>query len=205
MARDEKISVRHSLTFSSGKVLSFIFAPVIPVFIIFGIGIVISITAAILLHIPYVGPIVTGLFFFLALIGGFVITLLILGTIGGFNLMYPTIAVEGSDSFDAISRSFSYVFARPWRMLFYTAVAVIYGAIWLSVRAVLCVMMLAATWFFIAWLLGGHHWPIFSNGQITGGACLAADLVGLPVDPLAKMATSRITITLRAPKPPRQG
>ena len=37
------------------------------------------------------------------------------GTVGGFGLMYPTVAVEGSDSFDAISRSFSYVFARPWR------------------------------------------------------------------------------------------
>jgi hypothetical protein len=55
-------------------------------------------------------------------------TLVLLGTAGGFNLMYPTIAVEGSDSFDAISRSFSYVYARPWRMLFYTAVAVAYGA-----------------------------------------------------------------------------
>jgi hypothetical protein len=44
------------------------------------------------------------------------------------NLMYPTIAVEGSDSFDAISRSFSYIYARPWRMLWYTIVAIIYGA-----------------------------------------------------------------------------
>ena len=40
-------------------------------------------------------------------------TLILLGLTGGFNLMYPTIAVEGSDSFDAISRSFSYVYARP--------------------------------------------------------------------------------------------
>jgi len=43
--------------------------------------------------------------------------------------MYPTIAVEGSDSFDAISRSFSYIFARPWRMGFYTLIAGVYGAI----------------------------------------------------------------------------
>ena len=56
-------------------------------------------------------------------------TLVLLGTVGGFNLMYPTIAVEGSDSFDAISRTFSYVYARPWRMLFYTLVAIVYGAL----------------------------------------------------------------------------
>jgi hypothetical protein len=43
--------------------------------------------------------------------------------------MYPAIAYDGSDSFDAISRSFSYVYARPWRMGFYSLIAMIYGAI----------------------------------------------------------------------------
>jgi hypothetical protein len=55
--------------------------------------------------------------------------LVAVGTVGGLNLMYPTIAVEGSDSFDAISRSFSYVYARPWRMAFYSLVALIYGVL----------------------------------------------------------------------------
>ena len=45
------------------------------------------------------------------------------------NLMFPTIAVEGSDSFDAISRSFSYVYARPWRMILYSVVALVYGVL----------------------------------------------------------------------------
>jgi hypothetical protein len=73
----------------------------------------------------------------------------LLGTFGGFNLMYPTIAVEGSDSFDAISRSFSYVYARPWRMIFYTLVAVIYGALcYLFVRLFIW-MMLALTHQFV--------------------------------------------------------
>jgi hypothetical protein len=154
VARDEKISVRHALAFSVGKTLSFIFAPIIPVAIVLGIGIVIAIAAWILLHIPYVGPPIAGLFYCLALLGGFVATLVILGTLGGFNLMYPTVAVEGSDSFDAISRSFSYVFARPWRMLWYTVVAVVYGAIcYLFVRFFIW-MVLAVTWFFMSWILG---------------------------------------------------
>jgi hypothetical protein len=162
VARDEKISVRHALTFSVSKVLSFVFAPVIPIAIVIGIGFVIAVAATILLHIPWIGPIVAGLFFGLALLGGFVITLVTLGTIGGFNLMYPTVAVEGSDSFDAISRSFSYVFARPWRMLWYTGVAVVYGAIcYLFVRFFVWIM-LVATWFFMSWFLG-HHSP---NGEL---------------------------------------
>ena len=162
VARDEKISVRQALTFSGSKLLSFIFAPVIPVLIILGIGALIGVVSLVLLHIPYAGPIAVGLLFFLALLGGFVVTLVTLGTLGGFNLMYPTVAVEGSDSFDAISRSFSYVFARPWRMLWYTLVAVVYGAIcYLFVRFFVW-MMLSATWFFVNWFLTGQprtYWP----------------------------------------------
>lgn len=128
VARDEKISVRQALRFSVGKLLSFVFAPIIPLLIVLGIGLVVSLVALIG-NIGYIGPIVVGAVFFLSLIAGFVMALVMLGTAGGFNLMYPTIAVEGSDSFDAISRSFSYVYARPWRMLFYTAVAITYGAL----------------------------------------------------------------------------
>jgi hypothetical protein len=154
VARDEKISVRQALRFSISKVLSFLFAPLIPLLIILVIGAVVSATGAVLLRIPYAGPILTGLVFFLALLAGFIITLVALGTVGGFNLMFPTVAVEGSDSFDAISRSFSYVFARPWRMLFYTMVAVAYGALtYLFVRLFIYVMLLA-THFFVGWWLG---------------------------------------------------
>jgi hypothetical protein len=87
-------------------------------------------------------------------------TLVLLGTFGGLNLMYPTIAVEGSDSFDAISRSFSYVYARPWRMLFYTLVAVIYGALtYLFVRLFIH-LMLALTHGFV----GGGSWADTPSG-----------------------------------------
>jgi hypothetical protein len=43
--------------------------------------------------------------------------------------MAPAVAYDDSDSFEALCRSFSYVYARPWRMGLYTVVAVIYGAI----------------------------------------------------------------------------
>jgi hypothetical protein len=151
IARDEKISVRQAMRFSLNKLLSFVFAPLIPVLILFVIGAVLAASGWILFHIPIVGPIVASLLFFLALVAGLVMTLVLLGLVGGFNLMYPTVAVEGSDSFDAISRSFSYVFARPWRMLFYTAVAVVYGALtYLFVRFFIW-LMLALTHFFVSW------------------------------------------------------
>ena len=153
VARDEKISVRQALRFSISKVLSFLFAPLIPLLIILFIGAVVAATGLLLLYIKYAGPVVMGAVFFLALLAGFIMTLVALGTVGGFNLMFPTVAVEGSDSFDAISRSFSYVFARPWRMLFYTAVAIAYGALtYLFVRLFIFVM-LVLTHYFVGWFL----------------------------------------------------
>ncbi|MCC6238710.1 MAG: hypothetical protein IT448_00190 [Phycisphaerales bacterium] len=142
VARDEKISVRAALKFSLSKLLSFVFAPIIPLLIIVGIGVAVFVLGLVG-SIPFIGPIILGLFFFLALAAGFIMTLVLLGLIGGFNLMYPTIAVEGSDSFDAISRSFSYLYARPWRMALYTAVALVYGAVtYLFVRSFIFLTLL---------------------------------------------------------------
>lgn len=142
VARDEKLSIRAALRFSTGKFLSFLFAPVIPLLIVAALGLVITV-GALIINIPWLGPIVAGILFFLALAIGFVMTLVLVGTIGGFNLMYPTIAVEGSDSFDAISRSFSYLYARPWRLAFYTAVSIVYGAITYTFLKIFVTLMLS--------------------------------------------------------------
>ena len=150
IAREEKLSIRQALKFSAGKFLSFFFAPLIPLGIVFVVGIVVAI-GGLLVNIPLVGPPIVGILFFLALAAGFVMTLVLLGTVGGFNLMYPTIAVEGSDSFDAISRSFSYVYARPWRMLFNTLVAIVYGAITYIFVRLFLYMTLSLTHYFVGW------------------------------------------------------
>ena len=65
----------------------------------------------------------------LALAAGAIIAVVLIGTIAGFNLMFPAVAYDGSDGLDAVSRSFNYVYARPWRMGFYTIMAVVYGAV----------------------------------------------------------------------------
>ncbi len=127
VARDEKLSIRSALVFSGGKFLSYLCAPLIPLAILVAVGLLTA-AVSVLGSIPWLGPIVLGLGFVLALLAGLVMAVVLVGLVGGFNLMYPTIAVEGSDSFDAISRSFSYLYARPWRLAFYTAVSVVYGA-----------------------------------------------------------------------------
>ena len=144
VARDEKISIRQALRFSTGKVLSFVFAPLIPIIIIGFLGLALAVVTS-LISVSYVGSVwsvVVGLGFFFALLAGVVMMLTALGLIGGGNLMYPTIAAEGSDSFDAVSRSFSYIYARPWQVAFYSAVALVYGAVtYLFVRLALYALL----------------------------------------------------------------
>ncbi len=144
VARDEKISLRSALRFSTGKFVSFLSAPLIPVLIIGVIALLVAI-AGMLGNIPYLGELVLGAGFIFALIAGFLITLVLIGLLGGFSLMYPTIAAEGTDSFDAISRSFSYLYAKPWRLAFYAIVAIIYGAItYLFVRLFVWLMLVSS-------------------------------------------------------------
>lgn len=155
IARDEKISIRQALRFSTAKFLSFLSAPIIPLVIVGGVGLLVA-AGGIIANIPALGPIIVGAMFFLALVAGFVMTLVVLGLAGGFNLMYPTIAVEGSDSFDAISRSFSYLYARPWRLAFYTLVAVVYGALCYMFIRYFMDLLLMLTHFFAGLLVFGR-------------------------------------------------
>ena len=114
--------------FTHQKLRTFLMTPLLPFLTILLTGLVLAVLA-IPGAIPIVGDLYVGLFFWLFLGGGFIIMLMVLGLIGGFTLMYPTVAIENSDAFDAISRSFSYVYASPWRVLFYGLLAMAYGII----------------------------------------------------------------------------
>ncbi|MCE9583048.1 MAG: hypothetical protein K8T20_11180 [Planctomycetes bacterium] len=83
-------------------------------------------------RIPVAGPwlaLIMALLMPLLLVGGFVASLIGMGTIFGFPLFYPAVAAEGTDAFDAISRGFSYIYSRPWHAMGYAAVMLVHGAI----------------------------------------------------------------------------
>lgn len=72
--------------------------------------------------------------------------------------MYGAIAYENTDTFDAVSRTYNYVFARPWRLGFYTVIAAFYGGIcYLFARLFGYVMLVMSRWFLqlSVWTHGG--------------------------------------------------
>jgi len=142
IARDEKIGPMEALKFAKEKFDSFFLAPLFPAGMLLLAIIALGIPGLIGL-IPWLGEIVVAVLLGLALLVGFAMALIIVGSIGGGWLMYPTIAVEGSDAFDAISRSFGYLIARPWRTALYLLVSMAYGAICLTFVKILTRLTLA--------------------------------------------------------------
>ena len=47
---------------------------------------------------------------------------LAVGLAAGWPLMWPTISSEGTDAFDALSRSYAYVYQRPLAYLLYAVI-----------------------------------------------------------------------------------
>ncbi len=98
-----------------------------------------------------VGVLLAALIWPLALVAGLLMAVLLLGLIFGWPLMWATISTEGTDSFDALSRSYAYVFQRPLHYLFYALVAAVLGALgWLLVSnfaaGVVSLSYWAASW-----------------------------------------------------------
>jgi len=128
LARGEKPGFTEALRYSTKNFFDFFYAPLAAVLIIIGIGLFI-VLLGVFANIPVIGDIVLGILAIFALLAGALMAIMIIGTGAGFNLMFPAVGYDGSDAFDAISRAFSYIYARPWHMAFYSIVAGAYGAV----------------------------------------------------------------------------
>jgi hypothetical protein len=71
---------------------------------------------------------------------GLLMAILLIGALIGWPLMWATISVEGTDAFDALSRSYAYTYQRPWRLLWYVLVVAV-----LAVVSMFVVKLFAAT------------------------------------------------------------
>ncbi len=134
-ARDERLTLSQALSFVRKRWVSYLAAPLAPVAIIGLAGLLLAALGVFLFQwvgsvivIGWVTDILAGLLFILALLLGFLMAMVLVGYAFGLHLMYPALSAEGSDAFDAISRGYSYVYARPWRLLGYGLVSLVYGA-----------------------------------------------------------------------------
>ena len=134
-------AVRHACRYYLGYFSSPLL-PAVPVMMLVAMPALLGL----LLRLDFFAPL-AGLIWILILGFGFVITLVLFAVLLGWPLMFPTVASECSDSFDAFSRSFSYVYQRPLHYLFYVVVAGFIGMLgWLVV------------WIFSESVIGLSYW-----------------------------------------------
>ena len=131
-AQDTRISVKSALQFSGRRFLSSFSAPLLPVSGVVCMWLVLLIGGWIG-NIPSVGGVVVGVCYGIALLVAFGMGLIMLGVACGWSLMQATISVEDSDAFDGFSRSFSYVFSKPWHFIWYAVVAMLFGVVSLQI------------------------------------------------------------------------
>jgi hypothetical protein len=156
-SRGERPGLTEAFRFGRRKLISSLTAPLTPLAIIAVIGVSI-VLLGLIGNIGVLGELALGLFLPFALFAAAFIAVLAIGTVAGFNLMFPVIAYEDSDCFDAISRSFSYVYAKPWRMALYTTVAIIHGAI--------CYLFVRFFLFLVMWITYGFLQLGFLKGDV---------------------------------------
>ena len=118
--------VRESIAFVRRRYLSYLLSPLVPLILI-AFLVLCCILFGVIHWIPGLGDFFDGIFWFLPLLAGLVMTLLLVGMVG-YPMMYTTLSTEGSDTFDALSRSYNYVYESPWHYLWYAIVAILYGA-----------------------------------------------------------------------------
>lgn len=134
LAMGTNLGVRESLAFGFRWWRALLGALLIPlVLIAVGIG-ALKVAGWILLGLPVVN-VVGALFYGVFLAIGLLAYVLLIGFMIGQSMLPPAVAVEGTDSVDAIQRVYAYLLGRPGRALIYLSLAAAQGLIAIGIAA----------------------------------------------------------------------
>ncbi|MDZ7618297.1 MAG: hypothetical protein U1E05_14925 [Patescibacteria group bacterium] len=161
IAAEERVGLMQAFRFAASKWLSYFLAPVLPLvgILLCALGVFFP---ALLANFD-AGLILVGLAWPIALACGFVMALLLTGLLFGWPMMASTISAEGSDTFDALSRSYAYVFQRPMHYLFYASVAAVFGAICWVLVSNFTSGIIAMTHWAASWAVGWDRMGVLSG------------------------------------------
>lgn len=128
IARGERIGLFEAARFTMKRILSYITAPLFPLVVVLILVIILAIFGLVG-AIPWIGDVlVNGLLWFVPLVFGVIMTMALVGLVG-WPLMAATISTEGTDSWEAVTRAYGYVYQRPWQYAWYGLVSLVYGGL----------------------------------------------------------------------------
>lgn len=149
LTRRQRVGIVAALKFSAGRWTAYVWATVLPLFLV--AAVVGGVSLVSWLARGDVGLAGLAVFWPLALAGGFVAAVVMLGLLFGWPLLWSAVGAERADAFDAIGRMYAYVYQRPLHYLVYTLCAALYGILgWLLVAgfaaAAVYLTIWAASW-----------------------------------------------------------
>ena len=145
LATGEQVGWGAALRWAGTKWLAYFASPLLPM-----LGVAVAVLPILVLGFFMKADffaVLVALLWPLVLAGGLVMAVLLAGALLGWPLMWATISVEGTDSFDALNRTYAYVFQRPLRYLFYVIVAAVIGWLgWFVVENFAALVIWLAAW-----------------------------------------------------------
>ncbi|HEV8062426.1 MAG TPA: hypothetical protein VGP68_21280 [Gemmataceae bacterium] len=127
-ARNESVGITTALRYTISRWKTYLLASSGPLLLIAGLFLVLVLLVGLVNLVPLVGDFWAALMWPVVIILGVVIAIAMIGLIG-WPMIHATLAAQGTDSFDAMGRCYSYVIQDAWNYLWYVLVAVVYGAV----------------------------------------------------------------------------
>lgn len=127
LTRSQPVGLGSALNHARIKLPAYLLAPLMPLVGVFFLSLLMALVG--LLLRTDVGTLLVGIVWPLMLVLGLLITILLLGLLFGWPLMWPTISTEGTDAFDALSRSYAYIYQRPLRVVIYAFIVSLLGLV----------------------------------------------------------------------------
>lgn len=124
-----------ALGFAIRRLPALVLAITLPVLIVWAIVLALSVGGFALFSVNVLN-VLGGLLWPLFLIAGLIASVVMITYLVGWTLLIPSVACEGTDAIDAVQHAYSFVFARPLRLVVYLVILIIQFAAFLAVIAV---------------------------------------------------------------------
>ena len=144
-AKAERPGLFEAAGYAAHNYRSFLTAPLLPLGLV-GVFAFVVILLGMVAAIPYVGELLMVLLFGFVLFFGFLVTLMVLGTVSGGLLLFPSIAYEKTTGPDSIGRAFNYVLHCPTWMFYYVLTSGILGTFFYLVLRLLMFLAIRLTY-----------------------------------------------------------
>jgi hypothetical protein len=148
-AREERLTLGRAWSHARSRYGAYLWAPLFPLVGVFLLAIPVALVGWLMAFDA--GILLLAIIWPLCLLAAFLMAIFLIGLAFGWPLMWATISVEGTDSFDALSRSYAYVYQRPLHYFGYAVFVAVLGwlaaiVVQLFAFAVVLLSFWAASW-----------------------------------------------------------